>query len=122
MFGPDTSTGLVPLWHVPGYYAIFFAVGALLWGRTSTDGTPMIERLSRWWGPILPLTLFLVLPFALGATFGEERDWGFASLLQVIYTWGMIVGLMGWFCQRNGAGCGICQIRRTGCTWRTSRS
>ena len=96
-FGPDTSTGLVPLWHVLGYYAVFFAFGALLWDRTAADGTPMVERMSRRWGVILPLTVVVVLPLALGATFADDRDWGFASILQVTYTWGMIVGLMGLF-------------------------
>lgn len=38
------------------------------------------------------------LPLALALTFAEEdRSWGLASLAQVIYTWAMIVALMGAF-------------------------
>ena len=96
VFGPDTSTGLVPLWHVLAYYALFFAFGALAYGRHNRAGTPVIEAAGRGSMFILPVTFLVVFPVALVLTF-ESHGWLTASVAQVIYTWAMIFGLLGAF-------------------------
>ena len=93
VFGPDTSTGLVPLWHVLAYYALFFAFGALAYGRRNRAGTPVIEAAGRGSMFILPVTFLVVFPVALVLTF-ESHGWLTASVAQVIYTWAMIFGLL----------------------------
>ena len=100
-FGPDTTTGWIPMPTVLGYYAIFFLFGSLYY--LSDDRT---SRLGRRW------------PFQLGASalafaFGYEfttGSWGFcedlldpahhraaAVLLQVLFAWWMSFGLLGLF-------------------------
>jgi hypothetical protein len=98
IFGPDTSTGLLPIPHVLGYYAVFFAFGALLFGRRNRGGGLLVETLGRWWMVLLPLVGFVILPFALHRTFeAENASWLEISILQVAYTWMAIVALMGLF-------------------------
>lgn len=98
VFGPDTSTGLIPLPHVLIYYAVFFAFGALLYDRRNHRGEMLIDTLGWRWKVMLPLTIVIILPLALALTFAEkDRSWGLASLAQVIYAWAMIVALMGAF-------------------------
>ena len=98
VFGPDTSIGWVPLWHVLAYYALFFAFGALLYGRTGRSGAPRVETLGRWWWAILPATLLPVFVYALYFTYDPAgADWLIASVLQVLYAWGMCIGLIGLF-------------------------
>lgn len=96
VFGPDTSAGLIPVPHVLFYYAVFFAFGALLYNRRDARGALIIDTLGRRWMLLLPLTLFVVFPVALGLTFDGDA-WGLASLVQIAYTWGMIVALIGAF-------------------------
>lgn len=105
VFGPDTSIGWIPLWHVLAYYALFFAFGALLYGRTGRSGAPRVETLGKWWWAILPATLLLVFGTALYFTYDPsvaewlppEDAWLIASVLQVLYAWGMCIGLIGLF-------------------------
>ncbi len=98
VFGPDTSTGLVPIPHVLAYYAVFFAFGALLYGRRNRQGGLLVETLGKSWMLLLPLTAFVVLPVALRLTFDPaDTSWFWASALQVAYAWAAIVSLMGLF-------------------------
>jgi len=103
VFGPDTSTELVPAPHVLAYYAIFFTFGALLYGLRNQNGDELVDTIGRHWKVVLPLTIFVVLPLGLVATFGYGiapdllNDWIPAMSLQVLYAWGMIFGLMGLF-------------------------
>ena len=94
-FGPDTSIGVVPLWHVLAYYGIFFGFGALAYARKTPTSRPVIEIVGRGWMIILAVTVLVVFPVALGFTF--DGDWFVASILQVLYTWAMIFGLLGAF-------------------------
>ncbi|MCP3977383.1 MAG: acyltransferase family protein, partial [bacterium] len=96
-FGPDTSAGLIPIPRVLIYYAVFFAFGALMYGRRGRDNRPVAETLGRnWWAILIPAVVIL-FPVALGMTFGEDATWLGASIAQVAYTWAMIFGLMGLF-------------------------
>jgi peptidoglycan/LPS O-acetylase OafA/YrhL len=98
-FGPDTSTGPLPIPHVLGYYAVFFGFGALLFGRDD----PSERSGGRWWLP-LAVALFGVLPAALAL--GEwwpglvadpsVRRW-LVVVLASVYPWLMSFGLMGLF-------------------------
>ena len=112
VFGPDTSIGWVPLWHVLAYYALFFTFGALLYGRTGRSGAPRVETLGKRWWAILPATLLPVFFTALFFTYDpaatdwlleradwlpEGAGWLIASILQVLYAWGMCIGLIGLF-------------------------
>ena len=100
-FGPDTSSGLQPELHVLGYYAIFFAFGALTYRARTRAGAELVDTLGRRWAITLPVTLVILLPVALFATFGDDTNrpwpWWFATLLQVTYTWAMVFALMGLF-------------------------
>ena len=101
-FGPDTSTGLLPLPQILGYYAIFFFFGAVYF-----DSDDREAKLGRRWYLTLPLALGLVFPLGYEMTTGA---WGFSDrwvdsplyhplsmLLQVSYVWLMSFGLMGVF-------------------------
>jgi len=96
-FGPDTSTGLLPIPHVLAYYAVFFAFGALLYGRRSR-GSMLVDRIGHWWMLLLPVSLIALYPAGLRFTFDVmDRSWRIASVIQVAYAWAMIVGLMALF-------------------------
>ncbi len=101
VFGPDTSTSLTPELNVLGYYAIFFAFGALMYGARTPNGGQLADTAGHRWPLVLPVTVVILLPVALHATFGDDNGrswpWGTATLLQATYTWGMIFGLMGLF-------------------------
>ena len=97
VFGPDTSTGIVPIWHVLAYYGCFFAFGALLFGRVNRAGRPLVETIGRWWPVLLPAGFLVVFPVALHVTFETDMSWLLASVLQVAYAWLAIVSLLGVF-------------------------
>ena len=104
VFGPDTSTGWVPLWHVLAYYALFFAFGCLLYDQTGRTGAPRVETLGKRWWAVLPATFFVIFPTALFFTFDPgiiewlgDSAWLWASIGQVLYAWGMCIGLIGLF-------------------------
>ena len=101
-FGPDTSTGLLPMPHVLLYYALFFFFGTLYFDCDDPDG-----RVGKWWWLALPLGLFIVFPLGLEFLTGA---FGFreeifdpamartaAVALQVIYAWMMTFGCIGLF-------------------------
>lgn len=100
-FGPDTSSGLIPLPHVLLYYAIFFGFGVLYYDTGDT------ERIGRSWMISLPVALLVIFP--VGYEMVSHRM-GFADsllapgwqrfaavFLQVLYAWMMTFGLMGLF-------------------------
>jgi len=97
-FGPDTSTGLLPIPHVLAYYAVFFAFGSLLYGRRRGEKGLLVDAIGGWWIIMLPIAVFVVFPQAMRFTFDVfDRSWRLASIAQVAYTWAMIVGLMAAF-------------------------
>lgn len=102
-FGPDTSTGLLPMPQILFYYALFFFFGALYF-----DSDDVLGRLGRWWRVTLPVALLIVFPLGYEFTSGElgftgasflDSGWcrPLAIALQVIYAWMMSFGLMGMF-------------------------
>jgi len=98
VFGPDTSDGLIPLPHVLAYYATFFAFGALMYRRRGRSGKLLVDTVGRPWWLFLPVSILIVLPAGLVFTFDEKAfSWPVASVLQVVYAWGMCFGLMGLF-------------------------
>ncbi len=98
MFGPDTHTGLLPPLHLVAYYAAFFAFGALAYGRRERDGALLADTLGKRWPVVLPVTVLAVLPAGLAVTYlPEVRSWAASQVLQVLYAWGMCLGLIGLF-------------------------
>ncbi len=94
-FGPDTSPGLLPWPPKLLYYAIFFAFGALCYGR---DGA--IERAGRRWILYfllaIPALIFGVQSFAkYGAPLSSTHL--VTTVTSVIYAWLMIFGCLGLF-------------------------
>lgn len=102
IFGPDTSTGALPLPHLLAYYAVFFGFGALYYHYDDQEG-----RLGRWWWLTLPVALFAMLPIGLMTTFGESATEDVAGtgiptravtvLTHALYAWMMTIGMMGLF-------------------------
>lgn len=101
-FGPDTSTGLIPIPQILLYYAVFFFFGALYFDSDDRDA-----KLGSRWYATLPLALLIVFPLGYEMATGH---WGFSNdwldsrlyrpaavALQVAYTWLMCFGLMGAF-------------------------
>jgi ankyrin repeat protein/peptidoglycan/LPS O-acetylase OafA/YrhL len=100
-FGPDTATGWMPFPHLLFYYAVFFFFGAFY-----SDCDDEERKLgSRWW---LTLPLALLVVFPLGMEFTVDGSWSkesfsleerhlLGALLQVLFCWLMIFGLMGFF-------------------------
>ena len=91
-FGSDTATGLVPPPHLLAYYAVFFFFGVLHHEADDTEGI-----LGRRWKLTLSLALSLVLPLGLVTMTLAPA---LSSLLQVLYAWLMIFGLLGLARQR----------------------
>jgi peptidoglycan/LPS O-acetylase OafA/YrhL len=86
-FGADTSTGLLPPPHLLLYYGIFFAFGVLYFDAEDKEG-----RLGRrWW-----LWFLVSLPFLLAGLITLTIK-PVSGVFQVLYTWGMIFGLIGLF-------------------------
>ena len=96
IFGSDTSDALLPLPHVLFYYATFFAFGAMMYGRRGRKGKLMVDTIGRPWWLILAFSFLIVLPLGLHFTF-VDFQWPVASVLQVLYAWGMCFGLIGLF-------------------------
>lgn len=95
-FGPAHSSLLLPDGRVLAYYAVFFVFGTLLWSARDRAGGPLADTLGRRWRLILPASLLVVLPAALLTTFQNPADPRLpAALLQLTYTWGMVIGLIG---------------------------
>lgn len=101
-FGPDTSSGLIPAPHILLYYAVFFFVGVWYFDADDSEG-----RASRAWAWMLGAALLLLFPVGYELTYGtwglrdklENAAWiePVANLLQVLYTWTMVFGMMGFF-------------------------
>jgi len=101
-FGPDTSAGFVPMWHVLGYYAVFFGFGAAAYSVRGAGA-----RLGRFWYLSLPAALVL-MPIGLSLGYNPARaaqliadesvrHW-VTAVVQVLYAWLMTFGLLG-LCQ-----------------------
>jgi peptidoglycan/LPS O-acetylase OafA/YrhL len=94
-FGPDTSTSLIPAGRVVAYYAVFFAVGVASYSVRSNGKNWMSQLSSRWLAvPMLGAALGGVLWGALDATYGDAPNEVGAGVLQTVYTWQMIVGVI----------------------------
>ena len=101
-FGPDTSSGLLPMPHTLLYYALFFAFGTLYFDCDDPDG-----RVGKCWGLALPLGLLIVFPLGLEFSTGafgfrqEIFDPAMARVaavaLQATYAWMMTFACMGLF-------------------------
>lgn len=96
IFGPDTSSGLLPMPHVLIYYALFFGFGALYYHYQEAAG----HDTRRWW-LTLSVGLFVVFPLGLVFTFGiaeKPNAWTLpAVFLQALYPWIMTFGFIGFF-------------------------
>jgi peptidoglycan/LPS O-acetylase OafA/YrhL len=103
-FGPDTSTGLLPIPHILAYYAIFFSFGVLYFGCDDRSGRVG----KRWWLP-LSIGLLVVLPLGTALADGWAGPSGivlnpmarrvFSVTLHAAYPWLSTFGLMGLFRQ-----------------------
>jgi peptidoglycan/LPS O-acetylase OafA/YrhL len=88
IFGPDTSTGILPMPHLLVYYGIFFGFGALYYDANDDEGC-----LGRRWWFLLPFALIFALPAGLVPL--TPRPVAVAA--QVVYAWAMSFGMMGLF-------------------------
>lgn len=86
-FGPDTSSSLLPQPHLLLYYGIFFGYGSLLF-LSGDDGA-----VGRHWVWALAAALVLCLPAGV-VTIGRPA---LTALPQVLYTWLMCFGAIGFF-------------------------
>ena len=73
---------------------MFFAFGASLYDLPRGRGGQRIDFLGRSWPVLLPLTVLILFPVAMYATFISD-NWAAASGLQVLYAWGITIGLIG---------------------------
>jgi surface polysaccharide O-acyltransferase-like enzyme len=87
-FGPDASTGILPMPHLLLYYGIFFGFGALYFDSDDEEG-----RLGRWWWLLLPAGFLLALPIGIATMVIRPVT----SIAQVVYTWTISFGVMGLF-------------------------
>jgi hypothetical protein len=105
LFGPDTSSGLLPIPHILGYYAIFFGFGAMYYGFDDRAG-----RVGEHWWLSLAIGLLVVFPLGMTLSVGwpGAPTVGAVALdplprrilsvgLQAAYPWLMTFGLMGLF-------------------------
>lgn len=92
VFGPATSSSLLPPLPLLAYYAVFFGFGVLYFDSEDETG-----RLGRHWRLTLPLALLIVYPAGFAATHAGPKLRLIAILLQVIYVWMMSAAMMGLF-------------------------
>ena len=102
IFGPDTSTGLLPIPHVFAYYAIFFGFGVLYYNFDDRYGRVG----ERWWLP-LAIGLLVILPLGMGFADGWTKSLGvgvgslpsriLSAFFSATYAWLMTFGFMGLF-------------------------
>lgn len=92
-YGPDTSTGLLPLPAVFAYYAIFFGFGVLYFGASDEESA---VGQGFWWK--LPLAILILFPVGLGLQ-GPHSIGGriLFAVMQASYTWVMSFGMIGLF-------------------------
>ena len=92
-YGPDTSTGLLPLPAVFAYYAIFFGFGALYFGANDEE---VAVGHGFWWK--LALAILILFPVGLGLQ-GPDSVGGriLFAVMQTSYTWIMSFGMIGLF-------------------------
>jgi peptidoglycan/LPS O-acetylase OafA/YrhL len=92
-YGPDTSTGLLPLPAVFAYYAIFFGYGAMYFG--ANDQAVTVGR-GYWWK--LAVAVLIVFPVGLSLQ-GPDQTGGriMFAVMQASYAWAMSFGMMGLF-------------------------
>jgi peptidoglycan/LPS O-acetylase OafA/YrhL len=98
-FGPETSTGVIPLMPVLFYYAVFFAFGAMFFCIKGPQ-----ERLGRFWWLSMPLA-FVLLPIMLVLAFMPPLAQGplanldtrrvLFNVVQAAYAWLMTLGVLG---------------------------
>lgn len=88
IFGPDTSMGILPKPHMLAYYGIFFMFGAYYFGTKDR-----YAELGRGWWLMLPVALGILLPVGLNTLNQPTIN----VPAQTLYTWLMIIGLMGLF-------------------------
>lgn len=86
IFGPDTAIGLIPYPHLLIYYFIFFLFGAIFFDNQNES-----QSLGYRWKQMLPVGVFVMLPLGL-VTVNNPLVGG---LFQVLYTWCMVLGLIG---------------------------
>lgn len=99
-FGPDTSTGPLPIPHVFAYYAIFFGFGALYHGADDRSG-----RVGARWRLQLAIGVLVALPLGLALAAGWDGPAALAPapssrrvlsvFTQAVYPWLVTFGLMG---------------------------
>ncbi|MEM7558885.1 MAG: acyltransferase family protein [Planctomycetota bacterium] len=103
-FGPDTSTGILPLPHLLAYYAVFFFFGVWYYDADDQDG-----RVGKYWWISIPVALLVICPLghelALSVAIHESLsvqslipEWQqrpAALVLQILYVWMMSFGMMG---------------------------
>jgi peptidoglycan/LPS O-acetylase OafA/YrhL len=95
VFGPDTSSSLLPPLHLLAYYTVFFGFGALCFG-----GPLGIDGMGKRWWLALPLALFVLFPAGMVLVHdGDPRWWPLAVLCHVLYAWAMCAAMMGLFRQ-----------------------
>lgn len=88
VFGPDTSTGLLPMPHLLVYYAIFFAFGA-----AHFDAREQQQDLGNRYWLLIGSSVFLVLPLGL-VMMGQRIP---SAIIQPIYAWAVCFGCIGLF-------------------------
>jgi len=102
-FGPDTSSSFFPMPHIVILYAVFFYFGALYFDCKDEKGS-----LSRFWWLMLPLALLVVYPLGVTLSLSPDSAWiapwvpsqgirPLAVMMQSLYPWLMIFGLIGLF-------------------------
>ena len=98
-FGPDTSSGLLPVPQVLFYYAIFFGFGALYFDCQDDSG-----RLGKRWYITLPFALFVLFPLGMLLLDGqselikqvpEQYHQTILVVVQVLFAWTMACACMG---------------------------
>jgi hypothetical protein len=92
-YGPDTSTGILPLPAVFAYYAVFFGYGAMYFGA---NDQAVAVGTGYWW----KLAAAVLILFPIGLSLQGSQSTGVRimfAVMQVSYAWAMSFGMMGLF-------------------------
>lgn len=93
--GPDTSTSIIPAWHVVAYYAVYFWLGTQLFTPDGHRGAGL-DRISARGTIALPIAMSGLFPLVIDwSVYGDNPSVAGTAIAQTAFCWAMGVGIIG---------------------------
>ena len=93
--GPDTSTGIIPAWHVLAYYGVYFWLGTQLFTPEGRRGLAL-DRISSRGAIAVPIAMLGLFPVAIDSSvYGNNPSAVVTAVAQTAFCWTMGIGMLG---------------------------